>query len=245
MISTNQQPNSLSTLKDLYDREWSAHFERGHEDFGDLEQALEFLNLTAALDPEHSILEIGGGIGKLSNTLREAGYINIICTDISSVSIEYGRARYPNLDLRLMDACNLTFGSESFDRCLSFDLLEHLPDVDAHLREVYRVLKPGGVYLFQTPNILTNSIHETIKTRGFRWREYHPSLQHSSGLRRKLQRIGFADVSFLVIPPLSKYKLTQVHWFVAALIRLIPWGKLPLSLQVGFWTVARKSGQPA
>lgn len=240
MISTDQQSNSRSTLKDLYDQEWSAHFERGHEDFGDLEQALEFLNLTAALEPEHSIIEIGGGIGKLSNTLRGAGYNNIICTDISSVSIEYGRARYPDLDLRLMDACNLTFDSESFDRCLSFDLLEHLPDVDAHLREVHRVLKPGGIYLFQTPNILTNSVYETVRSRGFGWRIYHPSLQTASSLYKRLQQAGFDDVRFVKISPVTGYKVAQLPRLLALMYSKVNWMRLPMFLQIGFWVIATK-----
>lgn len=230
-------------MKDLYDQGWASHLESGQEDFGDLEQALEFLNLTAALDPEHSILEIGGGIGKLSNTLREAGYNNIICTDISSVSIEYGRARYPDLDLRLMDACNLTFGSESFDRCLSFDLLEHLPDVDAHLREVHRVLKPGGIYLFQTPNVFTNSVFETFKHRGFDWKKFHPSLQSANRLQLRLRNSGFRGIQFVKLAPTSSYKLAQLPRPLSMLLQMTPWRFVPMNLQVGFWVVATRDAR--
>jgi ubiquinone/menaquinone biosynthesis C-methylase UbiE len=239
MISTSK-PISHSSLKDLYDREWSVHLDRGNEDFGDIEQAFEFLNLTTALYPEHTVLEIGGGIGKLANALRLAGCNDIICTDISSVSIEYGRSRYPDLDLRLMDACNLTFDSECFDRCLSFDLLEHLPNVETHLREVYRVLKPGGLYLFQTPNILTNSVYETVRSRGFGWRIYHPSLQTASSLYKRLQQAGFDDIRFVKISPVTGYKVAQLPRLLALMYSKVNWMRLPMFLQIGFWVIAKK-----
>ena len=42
--------------------------------------------------------------------------------------------------------------SESFDACVSNYVLEHVANPAAHLREVARVLRPGGTYIFRTPN---------------------------------------------------------------------------------------------
>lgn len=39
-----------------------------------------------------------------------------------------------------------------YDACVSNYVLEHVTDPEAHLREIHRVLRPGGRYMFRTPN---------------------------------------------------------------------------------------------
>lgn len=53
--------------------------------------------------------------------------------------------------LRNEDLTALTFPNNSFDHVLSFDVMEHVSDDIAALREVYRCLKPGGTFLFAAP----------------------------------------------------------------------------------------------
>ena len=49
------------------------------------------------------------------------------------------------------DACNLPFADDSFDLMVQFHVLEHIPDDGAAIREMVRVLKPGGLALVQVP----------------------------------------------------------------------------------------------
>ncbi len=58
-------------------------------------------------------------------------------------------------------------GRARFATVVSFDVFEHIPDSDAHLHEVTRVLSPGGAYFLQTPNKWTNVVFETIRWRSF------------------------------------------------------------------------------
>ncbi len=53
--------------------------------------------------------------------------------------------------VRHEDVCRLTFADQAFDAVLSFDVLEHVEDLDAALRECHRVLRPGGALLFAAP----------------------------------------------------------------------------------------------
>lgn len=53
--------------------------------------------------------------------------------------------------IRNEDMTQLTFPDESFDHILSFDVLEHVSDDIAAFAEVYRCLKPGGIFLFTAP----------------------------------------------------------------------------------------------
>src|SRR4051794_34537025 len=58
--------------------------------------------------------------------------------------------------LVLSEGCELPLADASIDLVISFELIEHLHRDDAvdHVREVYRVLKPGGSYVCGTPNIV-------------------------------------------------------------------------------------------
>jgi SAM-dependent methyltransferase len=53
------------------------------------------------------------------------------------------------------DICNLPFDDNSFDIILCNHVLEHIPDDTKAMHELYRVLKPGGMGIFQIPQDLT------------------------------------------------------------------------------------------
>jgi SAM-dependent methyltransferase len=53
--------------------------------------------------------------------------------------------------LRCEDLTRLTYGSEVFDLIITSDLFEHVFKPEAAFREIYRVLKPGGVHVFSLP----------------------------------------------------------------------------------------------
>jgi len=53
--------------------------------------------------------------------------------------------------VRCEDLTRLSYADESFDLVLTSETLEHLPDLDAALREIHRVLAPGGLHVFTIP----------------------------------------------------------------------------------------------
>jgi hypothetical protein len=66
--------------------------------------------------------------------------------------------------IRCEDLSRLTFDDEQFDLVISFDVLEHVPDYHAALREIVRVLKPGGRLLMTAP-ITLKSYKSTVRAR--------------------------------------------------------------------------------
>lgn len=52
---------------------------------------------------------------------------------------------------RCEDITRTTFSNESIDVLISSDVLEHVADIDAAFREMYRILRPGGCYFFTVP----------------------------------------------------------------------------------------------
>jgi SAM-dependent methyltransferase len=187
-----------------------------------------------------AILEIGCGFGRLCHALSERGYAHVTGTDISKVAIEHGQRKFPGLDLRLGDALKLDFADGSFNTVLSFDVIEHLPGVERHLAEVYRVLRPGGSYLFQTPNLFSNAIYCTITYRGFGWRKYHPSLQTVWSLRQRLRNAGFTKIEFYRMPA-SPDKVQLILPELRRIMKLIPWHRVPLLLQANYYVAASKN----
>jgi SAM-dependent methyltransferase len=82
--------------------------------------------------------------------------------DFLSNAKKYVRTYYSNTDrlgsvrhdgAQCEDITRMTFADESVDVLISSDVLEHVPDVAAALRESYRVLRPGGVHLFTVPTV--------------------------------------------------------------------------------------------
>ena len=108
-----------------------------------------FLNVVLRyLNPEKGdrVLEVGCSRGTIVNKLQEYG-IDAYGIDINPESIKNGVAK----NLSVMDATNLDFPNSSFDKVYSFHTIEHIPDLEKALREMTRVLKPGGKLLLIYP----------------------------------------------------------------------------------------------
>jgi SAM-dependent methyltransferase len=56
-----------------------------------------------------------------------------------------------DMGVRFEDLTRLTFDSDSFDAVFSFDVLEHIPNYRAAIAEVYRCLRPEGIFLWSAP----------------------------------------------------------------------------------------------
>ena len=98
-------------------------------------------------DPSFKILEIGSGSGQFTETLVSSGK-TVIATDISTTSLDLLRFRFqhsPNLSLSMADMESLPFTGEAFDLVVSAGSL--LGDNAVVLKEIYRVLKPGGAFI--------------------------------------------------------------------------------------------------
>lgn len=96
---------------------------------------------------------------------------------------------------------DLPFRSASFDSVLSDNVIEHIPPalVPRHLREVARVLRPGGRYVFTTPNRL----FEVPAKDG------HCSLHSYAEWEERVRQAGFRDVK---TPRRRSGELGDLEW---------------------------------
>lgn len=93
------------------------------------------------------VLEIGCGLGTDGAQFAKAGAI-YTGVDLTDAAVGLARRRFELFNLpgtfRTADAENLDFADESFDLVYSHGVLHHTPDTARAVREVHRVLKPGG-----------------------------------------------------------------------------------------------------
>jgi SAM-dependent methyltransferase len=100
------------------------------------------------LRPEHAVLDAGAGQGARYPYDYRARVRMVV-----GVDLEERVGRNPNLHAAVVgDVARLPFASGTFNVVFSKNLLEHLSEPLRALREFRRVLKPGGHFIFQTPN---------------------------------------------------------------------------------------------
>lgn len=105
------------------------------------------------------VLEIGCGMGRVTQHLA-ALYREVHGIDISSEMVKQGQhrlAHLPNVHFHQGNGYDLDpFADESFDLVLSGFAFQHMPKTVAYnyFLETWRVLRPGGLFAFQVPNLL-------------------------------------------------------------------------------------------
>jgi len=226
----------LKKQQELYDKGWRKELEAGKEQRGNLQTNLDFLVESSLLKPNDTILEIGCGIGSVVAELNGEGY-DITGTDISGEAITYGLNKYGDIKLQVQPAEILQFEDQTFDVVLSFDLFEHIAQVDRHISEVCRVLRKDGFYLFQTPNKYSSAIFETLYHKSLKWRRTHPSLHTPGQLKRRLSEHGF-QTQFVKMDPVNEFTLSKLRKKlgpISGIFKHINFRRLPLAphLRVG------------
>lgn len=97
------------------------------------------------------ILVVGCGSGREAGMLARAFNANVVGIDLGD-DYTFDHEGSAPAKLLKMDAKDLKFSSNSFDMVFSFHTLEHIPEPQRALKEMSRVLRPGGVYFVGTPN---------------------------------------------------------------------------------------------
>jgi ubiquinone/menaquinone biosynthesis C-methylase UbiE len=90
----------------------------------------------------------GPGLGHLQKVSRRFSAGDIAPTVLAHAKLHYG----DRIDLHQFNATCTPFADASFDVVILFEAIYYLPDVDALLSEVKRLLRPGGQFLIATAN---------------------------------------------------------------------------------------------
>ncbi len=111
------------------------------------------------LPKEGLVLDAACGLGYGTAVLgQSAPAVKVVGIDTGDFAIPYAEKNFcpylPNLSFRKGDVCDLSaFADNSVDLVVSFETVEHLREPASFLKEVRRVLKPGGRFICSVPNM--------------------------------------------------------------------------------------------
>jgi len=133
-----------------YDEKWSISFDERCIDYA--RDRFEYIAGRAGW-PYGNVLEVGCGTGFFLLNLKLAGVVEHgHVTDLSPGMVEVAQRNASRLGFevegRVADAERIPYDDGTFDLVVGHAVLHHIPDVEQSLREVLRVLKPGGRFVF-------------------------------------------------------------------------------------------------
>jgi ubiquinone/menaquinone biosynthesis C-methylase UbiE len=133
-----------------YDAKWSISYDERC-----ISYARDRFAAVAGIDgwPYGKALEIGCGTGFFLLNLKQAGVLDEAhASDLSpgmvQATIRNGEQLGLDVEGRVADAESIPYDDATFDLVVGHAVLHHIPDVELALREVLRVLKPGGRFVF-------------------------------------------------------------------------------------------------
>lgn len=156
------------------------------------------------------ILDAGSSSGSNLRLLRDDGYSDFTGLEISDHAIALCNAKGLG-PIERGDICAMPFADGSFDFVLATDIIEHVDRDDLALKEMLRVLKPGGYCLVTVPAFQSLWGHEDVKLHHKRRYRMRPLLE-------RVRAAGLAPVESYHF----NYLLFLPIWFVRRLAQSRP-----------------------
>lgn len=168
--------------------------------------------------PKGRILEVAAGTGIVTRAMAKAlpKTVEIVATDLNQAMLDLAAQKLdaPNVTWRQADAQALPFDDESFDVVVCQFGVMFFPDKQAAYREAFRILKPGGLYLFnvwdrldanQVSKIISDAAGAAFPDDPPKFIERVPfGYFHHDAIRRSLQEAGFGRIDIDVVEKVSK-----------------------------------------
>ena len=178
-----------------YDEKWSISYDKRCIDyargrFDAIVPAEEQRKL-----PYDRALELGCGSGFFLLNLIQSGVARRgSVTDLSPGMVKVATRNGQNLGLdvdgRVADAEGIPYDDDTFDLVVGHAVLHHIPDVELSLREVVRVLKPGGRFVFAgEPTTVGNALCANAREPDL---ERHDPRHEAAGARQLAAPTGRA-----------------------------------------------------
>jgi glycosyltransferase involved in cell wall biosynthesis/SAM-dependent methyltransferase len=219
-VALAQAPQSLTGS----DRALLEALLRNEADMSFRRRALTLLDYLDLHDGDR-VLDCGCGMGAYLLMMSRLRKLDLHGVDGDRARLQWARREQIPAELAEVDIHHLPYADATFDKILMSEVLEHLAEDRRALREVYRVLKPGGVLALSVPHanypFLWDPINKTIEALGRapmrgpgpiagmwsnHWRLYRPA-----DLRDVIAGAGFAITA---LSEQTHYAFPFIHFIV-------------------------------
>ncbi|HXY27479.1 MAG TPA: class I SAM-dependent methyltransferase [Acidimicrobiales bacterium] len=111
------------------------------------------------------------------------------------------------------DALSLPFAEGTFDRVIASEVLEHIPDDTAAMRELARVLRPGGTMAVTVPRCVPEAINWMLSDEYHDTPGGHVRIYRRSTLERRLSAVGLEPIGYQ-----HAHGLHSPYWWLRCLV---------------------------
>jgi SAM-dependent methyltransferase len=146
------------------------------------------------------VLDLGCGEGRHAISVYTSEDVESVGVDLNPDDIETARKKSldfiehdnpkKSLTLSVADALDLPFADCSFDKVICSEVLEHIPDYPGVLLEIYRVLKPGGVFAASVPRFGPEWLCWALSDDYHANEGGHLRIFKAKQLRHKIEQLG-------------------------------------------------------
>lgn len=155
----------------------------------------EYMLEQSGITAESRVLEVACGNGKAAIWIAQQKGCEVVGIDLSSSYIDNARksaSNFPSLRVSFQkeSATHLPFENDTFTHAWSQGALYHIPELSKALAEAHRVLKPGGIFLFDDLVTPVDEVSETTRKYVYDRLLFKPTFSPEA-YAAKLTEIGF------------------------------------------------------
>ena len=188
------------------------------------------------------VLDLGCGEGRHVISAYVEANVHSVGVDLSFNDLKITRERFEHFaepdneaksfSLSTASALNLPFADNTFDKIICSEVLEHIPDYRGALREIERVLKPGGLFCASVPRRWPEKICWALSDEYHSNEGGHIRIFRSDELRNEIEKLGLTHyyrhwahalhVPFWWLKCLF-WQSRDTNWLVKQYHRLLVW----------------------
>ena len=194
------------------------------------------------LEKDDVVLDLGCGEGRHVISAYVEANVHSVGVDLSMDDLRTTRERFqsfcePNNEAKAFglssaSALCLPFADDTFDKVICSEVLEHIPEYHGALREIERVLKPGGLFCASVPRRWPEKICWALSEEYYNTPGGHVRIFRGDRLRREIESLGLKYYSrhwahALHVPfwwlKCLFWESQDTNWLVKQYHRLLVW----------------------
>lgn len=150
------------------------------------------------------LCDVGCGLGAFLDFVQSRRHYELCGTDVSEYALAQNRKAMPTVEFRLAGADEVVYDPQSFDVVTAFDVIEHVPDLQAVKAAFLQLLRPGGLAVVVVPvydglsgpviralDKDPTHVHKEPRQFWLDWASSGFALEYWSGILRYYLPIGF------------------------------------------------------